>query len=231
MGHYKYIFFDLDHTLWDFERNSQEVLYDLFVALNLDTVLHCDFERFMAEFNLANNVLWKAYSDGEIKKDELRAVRFKMIFTSLFESVPALEKEIAEQYIKACPLMPYVMPGTYDLLMQLKEKYPLYILTNGFTDIQLLKMDSAELSPYFTEVFTAENVGYKKPRKEFFDNVLRILNADVQECIMIGDNIETDIQGAADYGIDQVLYNPKHIDYTINATYEISHLEELLAIL
>lgn len=229
---YKHIFFDLDHTLWDFEKNSSEVLSQLYDEHHLKAFLPFSKESFLAQFKITNDHLWSLYNTRTISKENLRDSRFNLIFSALAFRNDVLSKRISSEYLRRCPEMPYTFPFTREVLTYLKneKQYELHILTNGFEDVQHLKLNAARISQYFSEVITSDIAGYQKPEKGYFSYALTKTLGKCEECVMIGDNLEVDIIGARNATIDQIYFNPKRVKHKETITYEISCLSELLLI-
>lgn len=230
---YQHIFFDLDHTLWDFERNSREALSELFQDFQLVSLAPgLSLEDFLAVYYEVNEELWRLYNQGQIDQLELRHTRFQIVLSKLGvpkEKIPY--RDLAEAYLEITPRKGYLVPYTLEVLEYLKDKYPLHIITNGFADVQDIKLDSSGLSSYFDWVVTSANAGYKKPDKRIFDFALEKTRSQAQDCLMIGDNLETDILGARLSGIDHVFFNPKKNTHTEDIQIEIDCLSQLMNIL
>lgn len=233
MKTYSHILFDLDHTLWDFEKNSEETLYTLYDEYGLGNFKKFDNLSFYKKYKFINTLLWDQYNKGKIGQQELREQRFVKTLTGLGLEVHEVPEGLSEAYTTLCPTKTAVFPFTYDVLQYLGNKYHLHIITNGFKDIQQIKMTSSNLHGYFKEVVTSECCGFKKPDKRMFEHALERIQVDPSECIMIGDNFECDIEGARAAGIDQVFFNPEKIKskHKPKATYEIHCLSELKTIL
>lgn len=233
MKAYSHILFDLDHTLWDFEKNSEETLYTLYSEFGLDKLNKFDLTSFYKKYKFVNHLLWDLYNKGKINQKELRDQRFVKTLKGLGLENHEIPAGISEAYTNICPTKTAVFPYTYDVLQYLGTKYHLHIITNGFKDIQAVKMTASNLHGYFKEVVTSECCGYKKPDKRMFDHALERIQVDPANCIMIGDNLECDIEGARAAGIDQVYFNPEKIKsrHRPKPTYEIHCLSELKAIL
>src|SRR5690606_8096417 len=230
---YNHDFFDLDHTLWDLDRNSSEVLSQLYDEHNLEAAAPFSKEAFIAQFSLTNNHLWSQYNVRGIIKDQLRNSRFKMVFTALGLNDPQLSNTFSSEYLKRCPQMPHIFPFVHEVLDYLKneKKYVLHILTNGFEEVQYLKLNAANISKYFNSVITPDVAGCQKPEQEYFTYALTKAVCRCDESVMVGDNLETDIKGAKNAAIDQVFFNPGRLKHRETMTYEISCLSELLTIL
>lgn len=229
MKTYKHILFDLDHTLWDFEKNSEETLLVLFDEFQLGNHGKFDFQSFYNKYKFVNVRLWDLYNKGKIGQKELRSTRFVKTLTGLGLAKHEVPAGISEAYTEMCPTKKAVFPYTYDVLSYLQVKYDLHIVTNGFKEIQKIKMTASDLHGYFKEVVTSECCGFKKPDKRMFQFLLNRIQVQPHECIMIGDNFECDIEGARDAGIDQVYFNPEKVQAQKRPkpTYEINCLSEL----
>ncbi len=231
MKKYHHIFFDLDHTLWDFEKNSAETLADLYRQYKLTGFNLFSESAFIEKFNHVNNHLWALYHRGKINKNEIRETRFKKIFLELGLTESQVPADFAEVYLLSCPQKTNIIPFAKDVLDYLQPKYELHIITNGFNDVQDTKLTSAKIKKYFKEVITSESIGYKKPQREIFEYALDVSNATVNTSIMIGDNLHTDIMGAKAVNMDQVFFNPNDLSHQEKVTYEINCLSELPNIL
>ncbi|BDC98429.1 YjjG family noncanonical pyrimidine nucleotidase [Persicobacter psychrovividus] len=232
MKKYKYVLFDLDHTLWDFEKNSTLVLEQLFTTHKLHQLGNdLSFERFIEEYTKVNHQLWQLYNKDEISKEELRDSRFEKVLTNLGVEPDRIPQGLGLQYLEKSPHMPHVFPNTYETLDYLKGRYPMAIVTNGFEEVQHIKMASSKLTDYFKYVVTSELAGYKKPHKGIFNHTLELLGATAEECIMIGDSFESDIEGAKKAKIDHVYFNPNKIKHRKKIQHEIHNLIELKELL
>lgn len=227
---HQHILFDLDHTLWDFERNSQETLTELYQTFALADLGSFSCEQFCGTFREVNHRLWDLYNRGEYDQARLRSERFHLILTRLGVEEEQVPASMADEYLRLCPTKPHVFPYTIDILKYLQSRYALHILTNGFADVQALKLKSAGLTDFFVEVVTSD-IGHKKPSREMFEYMLRKIKAQHQDCIMIGDNLEADIRGAQQAGMDCIFFNPLKVEHQEKVTYEINCLSELKNIL
>ncbi len=230
MPDYKHIFFDLDRTLWDFEANTLETFRDLYVSYNLSAYFS-DYQSFHDSYTEINRVLWQEYLDGKLKKEVLRTLRFHITLEKNGLDNMKLAEKIGMDYIALSPQKTILFPYTIETLEYLKKKYRLHIITNGFNEVQFVKIKNCGLEPYFTSVITSEKAGYQKPRKEIFDYSLKMVNARKKESLMVGDDYEIDIAGAMNAGIDQVYFNPARLPFPKKPTHEISSLRELCDIL
>ena len=229
---YQHLFFDLDHTIWDFEMNSKETLLDLHNKYNLTAKGISDFDAFFDQYSIHNHRLWDRYTKGFIKQEDLR---WKRIYLSLLEYKIADEKlsrEMSFDYLDILPNKKNLFPYTIEILEYLKAKgYQMHLITNGFESVQFKKIENSNLAPYFKEVITSEASNSLKPNKEIFEYALQKSNAKLAESIMIGDNESADIQGAINIGMDSVFVNHINAVPTVPATYTITHLKELETIL
>jgi putative hydrolase of the HAD superfamily len=229
---YQHIFFDLDHTIWDFEMNSKETLLDLHQKYKLADIGINDFDAFFDGYSLHNHRLWDRYTKGFIKQEELR---WKRIYLSLLDYKIAdetLSRAMSFDYLDILPNKTNLFPYTIDILAYLKNKgYQLHLITNGFESVQFKKIENSKLAPYFNEVITSEASNSLKPNIEIFEYALHKANAKLEESIMIGDNESADIKGAINIGMDSVFVNHINAVPTIPATYTITHLKELENIL
>ena len=229
---YKDLFFDLDHTLWDFETNSKETIQELYTTHRLAELGIVDFDGFYATYSAHNHRLWDRYTKGFIKQEELR---WKRVYLSLLDfkvANEALAKEMSQAYLEILPNKKHLFPYTIEILEYLKQKdYKMHLITNGFESVQFKKIQNSGLQDYFIEVVTSEASNSLKPHKDIFEYALKNAKASVAESIMIGDNESADIQGGINMGMDTVFVNHIQAIPTIPATYTITHLKELETIL
>jgi len=228
---YKHIFFDLDDTLWDFARNSQEALLELFESYELATAgeQSIDQEAFLGAYYPINQEMWKQYREDTIDHQTLRTTRFEILFNQL--SIPEardLAKKFSKDYLGIAPTKPHLCPFAKELLDYLQDKYQLHIITNGFPDIQSVKMSNAQLNGYFDVVVTSGSTGYKKPSPQIFEYALNQAKAQVSESIMIGDSLEADIVGAQNLALDHIFYNPTQKVHQKEVQKEVQSLQDLL---
>jgi putative hydrolase of the HAD superfamily len=227
LNRYRHIFFDLDHTLWDYDRNVRESLDELFDIYSLHSLGVSTIDDFYEAFNQVNFKLWSLYNNGKIDKSFLRKERFKRIFEYLGTDGLAVPLEMEEDFMTRTSSKSHVFPYSTETLAYLKQKYQLHIITNGFDESQALKMASSGLTSYFQLIVTSETTGHRKPDKRIFEYALEKLNTIPSACLMVGDNPESDIIGAKNAQIDQVLFNPLEIPCLLNPTYTITCLSEL----
>jgi putative hydrolase of the HAD superfamily len=225
---YKHLFFDLDHTLWDFEANCRLTLQELYHQLQLKERGVPDFDLFFQYYNVHNDKLWDRYRNGFIKVDELRWKRMWLTLLDFKIGDEPLARRMDVLFLDALPSRTILFPHTVEILGYLTEKgYELHLITNGFEKTQLSKLENSGIGGYFKQVITSEVSNSLKPHKEIFDYAFRKAGADPAESIMLGDSIEADIQGAINAGIDQVYVNHLKREPTIRPTYTVYSLKEL----
>ncbi len=229
---YKDLFFDLDHTLWDFELNSKETMQELYDTHQLASIGITDFDAFFTIYIAHNHRLWDRYSKGFIKQDELR---WKRIYLSLLDFKIGNEKlarDMSVDFLEILPTKKKLFPYTIEILTYLKNKnYKMHLITNGFESVQFKKINNANIAHFFNEVVTSEASNSLKPQKEIFEYALKNANAQIDQSIMIGDNESADIQGGINAGMDTIFVNHLQTVPTVPATYTITHLKELESIL
>lgn len=229
---YKHVFFDLDHTLWDFEANATLTLQDLYQANALADRGIPSFEDFYARYSVHNDKLWDRFRKGIINRKELRFKRFWLTFLEYKIADEKLCNLLSEQFLQVLPTKTALFPYAVEVLDYLAAKnYPLHLITNGFEETQFLKMKHAGIEHYFTHVITSESAGSLKPHREIFDFAMNKAAATAGESIMIGDTLDVDILGAHNAGMDQVYFCPGTAATGVTPTHTISCLSELKGIL
>ncbi|MBS1653641.1 MAG: YjjG family noncanonical pyrimidine nucleotidase [Bacteroidetes bacterium] len=234
-GKYKHLFFDLDHTLWDFEANSRQTLKDLYETMKLEERGVNDFDQFHKNYLVHNDKLWDRYRNGFIKVDELRWKRMWLTLLDFKIADEPLAREMGVVFLDLLPTRKILFPYTIEILDYLSEKkYQLHLITNGFEKTQYSKIKNSGIDHYFKEIITSEGSNSLKPHKEIFEYAFKKTNASPEESIMIGDTIDVDILGAVNAGIDQVHVN--HINTEIMLvngvppTYTVFNLKEMESI-
>ncbi len=226
---YRHLFFDLDHTLWDFEANSRQTLEQLYHELDLQKKGIDDFNKFHKNYLVHNDKLWERYRNGFIKVDELRWKRMWLTLLDFKIGDETLAREMGNKFLELLPTRNILFPHAKEILDYLiKRNYQLHLITNGFEKTQHSKLKNSGLDSYFKEVITSEGSNSLKPHKEIFDYAFEKTGAKKEESIMIGDSIEVDIQGAINAGIDQVYVNHLSNDnHNVKPTYTVYSLKEL----
>lgn len=200
----QHIFFDLDHTLWDFDKNSALAFEVIFKEQQLEINL----EKFLAAYTPINENYWKLYRDNMISKEDLRTGRLKDCFESLkFEISPVIVELLSTEYIKFLPEFNNLLVHTHDTLNYLHTKYKLHIITNGFEEVQHIKLKNSKIATFFKTVTTSEEAGVKKPHPQIFQLALEKSGAKAAQSIMIGDSYEADIVGAQKMGMHSIFFD------------------------
>jgi putative hydrolase of the HAD superfamily len=224
----QHVFFDLDHTLWDFEKNSDLSFKKVFDKQNITI----DLNSFLTVYKPLNLQYWKLYREEKISKDELRYGRLKNTFDAVnYAITDDLIDVIAVEYIDFLPDFNHLFEHTFEILEYLKDKYQLHIITNGFEEIQIKKMESSNILHYFNSVITSESVGVKKPNPKVFYHALNVANAKKENSIMIGDNIEADVLGAINIGMQAIHCNfeqEKVVDLNIISIASLLEIKQYL---
>lgn len=198
------IFFDLDHTLWDFERNSALTFEKILKSNNIDL----DLVGFLEVYVPANLAFWKLYREEKITKEELRFQRLKSVFDELgFEISDDMIHILSEDYIRYLSSYNHLFPNTIEVLDYLRPRYKLHIITNGFQEIQDKKLRNAQIDGYFEQVINSEMAGVKKPNPIIFELALKNANTIAEKSLMIGDSLEADILGAKAVGFHTLHFN------------------------
>ena len=220
----KHIFFDLDHTLWDFEKNSNLTFAQLFKTHNIELEL----QDFLKEYSPINFNYWKLYREEKISKENLRYGRLKDAFDALNYTVnDDLINLLSEEYINVLPSNNYLFDGAIELLEYLQPKYELHIITNGFEEVQSLKLEKSGIKKYFNKIITSESVGVKKPNPKVFEFALEKATAKADNSVMVGDNLEADIIGAINCGISSIHFNLDNEKFSNKKYTSVSHLLEI----
>lgn len=225
---YKHLFFDLDHTLWDFDTNAKLTLQELYATLGLQSKGVDDFDLFYRNYLDHNMKLWARYRNGFIKQAELRVKRMRLALLDFKIGDEALAETMSKQFLEMLPTRNVLFPYAVEILEYLSNKnYQLHLITNGFEEVQHHKITNSKISHYFDKVITSEGSNSLKPNKEIFDFALAATKADLKESIMLGDDLEADIIGASKAGMDQVFIN--HVDAApdFKPTYMVRSLKEL----
>ncbi len=225
------IFFDLDHTLWDFEKNSTETLNEIVRKFDLMNQGLPSAQLFISSYQQINDQMWDDYRKGLVDRITLRNTRFHKALLAFGIDNYELSLKLGEYYLKESPLKKNLFPHTIDTLLYLKGRYNLHIITNGFNEVQYIKLEHSQLAPFFSHIITSEAANSKKPEPAIFDYAIELTGAKTEQCIMIGDSLEQDIAGARNYGMKQVFFNPHKIKHAAEVSYEINSLHELRAIL
>ena len=228
---YNHIFFDLDHTLWDFDKNAEETLNELYHSYQLKNLGLNSADVFIETYTQNNHQLWADYHLGKISKEVLRETRFKKTFIDLGLSPDLIPLQFEDDYVNICPTKTNLFPHTHETLSYLQQKYQLHIISNGFKESTEHKVKNNKLTPYFKNVIISEVIGINKPDKAIFQYAVDIANTTATESLMIGDSLEADVRGALNFGMDAIYFNPHFAEVPNDINWNINHLKELTALL
>lgn len=231
MQKYKNLFIDLDDTLYDFSAASREAFRETYELLQYGRFFS-SFEQYMDLYSPYNLMLWGLYGEGKITKEELNKRRY----SHPLEAVGVHDQELADTFCREAlsriPTKGPLISGAIELLEYLRPKYNMYILSNGFKELQSHKMRTAGIDKYFDRLILSEDIGVNKPNRELYEHALHVTDSRLEESIMIGDMFDTDIAGAANAGMEQIYYNPKgRTGHSFEPTYEVAHLLQIKEIL
>jgi len=228
---YRHIFFDLDHTIWDFDKNAEETLHELYGIYALKELgLHSP-DLFIETYTRNNHRLWAEYHVGKITKTELREERFKKTFLDLGLHPDLVPVGFEDDYVQLCPTKTNLFPDAHETLEYLRSKYTLHLISNGFRESTQLKISGTNIGGYFQHVIISEVVGVNKPDKAIFQHALDLAGASKNESLMIGDSVEADVRGALDFGMDAIYFNPAGLDKPDDVIVQIASLKELTLLL
>lgn len=229
---YTHIFFDLDHTIWDFEKNSEEAMRDAFDKLEIEQFLGVNYTEFNAVYREVNQKYWERFRKGFVSRSDLRWKRMQATFLAFKKYDDKLSTELGELYLERLPAKTHLFPYAIEVLDYCrKKKYELHLITNGFEETQVKKITNAGIADYFDEMISSERALASKPNPEIFEFAMRQTNASADNSLMIGDHYDVDIVGAQQVGMDQVYFNPKNRNNNEGATYEIDCLSGLYNII
>lgn len=228
----KYLFFDLDHTLWDYVKNSREALREGYDEIGLKSLGVDSLAEFIKAYECANDYYWKYYREGKIGKEEFRKLRFEMMMKPWgLDKKEGLSQKLTDHYVSTSPYKVGLIEGAIETLEALKQRgHKMSLLTNGFEEIQHIKVESSGLSKYFEGLLTSDALGYKKPNPEIFHLALRKMGVNASDSVMLGDSLEADILGAKTVGMGQVFFNPDEVKHSEEIQHEVKSLSEILDI-
>ncbi len=227
----KHLFFDLDRTLWDFDKNSFEELSNLYSKHSLHEKGISLPKEFIKIYKQINEKCWEQYRLNLLSKEDLRVKRFYDTFLYFGIESETLSKQFGDDYVMNSPTRTCLIDGTIDLLEKLNPHYQMHIITNGFEEVQHIKLRNSNLSKYFKVVVTSEAAGAKKPSPIAFEYALDKADAKLEESIMIGDDLNTDIKGAIDLGMKAIYFNSHSKKHEYSPWKEVKYLSEILNIL
>ena len=227
----KHVFFDLDRTLWDFEKSAEQAFDKIFVIHKLSEKGVPSAKDFHNAYTIHNDILWDQYRKGKIEKDVLRGLRFKLTNNDFGIQDDLLGEQIGNDYVKLSPLLVNLFPYAIEVLEYLYPMYKLHIITNGFSEVQAVKLRESGMDKFFDQVITSEDAGVKKPHPDIFNYAFDKSRAKADNSIMIGDDYEVDILGAKDMGLSQIFFDPFDKQQLSESTFHISSLKEIIDIL
>jgi len=228
---YRHIFFDLDRTLWDFDAAAEMAFEKIYDQYHLKELGIPSAHEFHMVYHPLNEKLWELYRANQITKDELNHTRFMKPLEHYGIHDDELADRLSEDYVYWSPRIVRLVPGTMELLDYLKPKYHLHLITNGFQEVQHTKLNGSGLGPYFETLTVSEEVGVKKPNPEIFQYALAKAHAAPEESLMIGDEMDVDINGARAANMDQIFFNPSGENTIGERTYEVRNLLDIMKIL
>lgn len=228
---YKHIFFDLDHTIWDFDKNAEETLHELYGIYKLKELGLHSADLFIQTYTSNNHRLWAEYHLGKITKAELREARFKQTFLDLGTHPDLIPAGFEDDYVKLCPTKTNLFPHAHETLQYLQSKYTMHLISNGFRESQDIKINGTNLGGYFQNVIISEIAGANKPDKAIFQYAVDLAKASVTESLMIGDSLEADVYGALNFGMDAIYFNPAGLEKPGDVPLQINNLKELTLLL
>lgn len=227
----RHLFFDLDRTLWDFEKNSKQALRILYDELELGNYIG-NFYDFLHAYKNINNELWVAYGKKKITKDELRTWRFERTLAKFEVTDSILTEKLNNGYIEISPNQTNIFPHAIETLTYLKkEGYNMHIITNGFKEVQYRKLKNCGFEPFFDIVICSEEVGMNKPAPEVFHHALKRANATTEQSVMIGDDLHVDFYGAQNAGLKAILFDPEKVRRQRRGDFHVQYLNQIPVIL
>lgn len=230
MTRYKHIFFDLDHTLWDFTTNSRATLVELYHELGMQSLGIPTAEDLVDAYEEVNREMWTQYEQGRIPKEVMRVLRFRTTLRHFGVTKRSLPETMSYEYLERCPRRPGLFPGVLEVLHDLRERYALHIITNGFEEVQGVKLKSSGIDGLFQEVVTSERAGASKPSPLIFAHALRRTKALPEQSLMIGDNVLSDMFGARQAGWDHAHFAAE-TPPDPEATYRLQEMDDLRPLL
>jgi putative hydrolase of the HAD superfamily len=224
---YRHLFFDLDRTLWDFEKSAVEAFEEIFEKYQLKKRGIQDPLTFHKVYSVHNRRLWDMYREGHLGKETLRWKRFYLTLLDFGIDDKLLSEKIGEEYLAISPRKVNLFPHAMETLDCLSKRYHLHLITNGFREVQTVKVSLSGMHRYFEKLITSEEAGVKKPDPRIFYYALEKTGALADESLMIGDDYPVDIEGARNVGMDQVFFDPENRSGENGSTYKIKDLKEL----
>ena len=224
----QHLFFDLDHTIWDFDRNAEETLQELYRKYDFHKLFQKESsDEFIETYTLNNHRLWNLYHHGKIDKASLRKLRFADTFSQLGVDPDLFPTAFEEEYLEICPTKTNLFPNAHETLAYLQDNYHLHLISNGFKEACEKKLTHSKLYPYFQTIVISEIIGINKPDPRIFQHALQNGKAQKEEAVMIGDNLDADVRGAMNAGIEAIFFNPLQQEKPADVNHMIRDLGEL----
>lgn len=227
----KDIFFDLDHTIWDFDLNARETLHELYYTHKFNDLFNRpNSDEFIETYTLNNHRVWDLYHHGKIDKPTLRKLRFADTFTQLGVDPALFPVAFENDYLAICPTKTNLFPNAIETLSYLQNRYNLHLISNGFKEACEKKLKHSDLEKYFKTIVISEVFGVNKPDPRIFDYAVSNGEANKEYSIMIGDNIDADVRGALNAGLEAIYFNvvgaekPKDVQHMIADLQELQHI-------
>lgn len=231
MAKYRNLFIDLDDTVYDFSAASRESFFETYELLHYERFFD-SFEHYMSIYEPHNLELWRIYGEGKITKEELNKRRYSHPLEVVGVNDQQLADTFCREALSRIPTKGHLVPGAVELLEYLRPRYNMYILSNGFKELQSRKMQTAGIDKYFDALILSEDIGVNKPDSRLYEYAMQKTASKPEESLMIGDMFDTDIVGAANFGIDSIYFNPKgKTGHPFTPTYEVTRLLEIKEIL
>lgn len=231
MKQYKHLFFDLDRTFWDVDRNQYDGMHEIYSTFLMGTYFS-SFDDFFNIFKGINESLWIQYRDGMIKREYLRNHRFVDLLSRVGIHDQNLALDMSNEYLRVGPTYNALLPHSIETLEYLESKgYPMSLITNGFNEVQFHKVEYSGMKRFFQRITTSEFAGVNKPNAGIFEYAMRKAEVRPSECVMIGDDIYSDVYGALSVGMDCIFLNTHGAEHDQRPTHEIRTLDQLRSIL
>lgn len=227
---YEHLFLDFDRTFWDVDANQYNAQKNVFDTFDMSRYFE-NFETYYVTFKDINERLWEEYRDGKITREYLRNYRFEYVLEKIKIKNTQLSLQMSNYYLEITPSYNQLLPYSKEILQYLFPKYPMYLITNGFNEVQFQKIEQSGLTSFFQKVITSEMAGVNKPNPQIFDYAIKQTQVNKNQTIMIGDDIYSDIFGALQINMDCIFLNTHNIKHDQQPTFEIQHLKEIQNIL
>lgn len=226
----QHIFFDLDHTLWDYERNAEETIRELVETYRSHFGEELGFEDIFPVYSHQNEIHWDLYRKNEIDASTLRISRWQATFGHFGIGHDPWMESLSADFISICPRKTKLIPQAMEVLQSLRQHFPLHLITNGYLEVQKIKLACSGLGPFFSSMTTPETSGVKKPHPKIFMDALAEADCKPENALYIGDSYAEDVEGGNSVGMKVIYFNPDG-DPNPGGFAEIKELQELASIL